>query len=168
MKLEPGCEETPIPNRTSKLPVSPRTSALGEASLFCRLIQGVFSRIRTAVLGCEGSLLIESVVAIMVFALVGVAVMEGISASRHNGSLVERKSIGERIARNQMENVFNSAYIPPQSTPYPTIIPPPGYTVSVVADELIPLAVEVEIVTVTVTRDGKDILTLQTLRTNAD
>ena len=38
--------------------------------------------------------------------------------------------------------------------------------VSVVADEYLPLVVDIEIVTVTVTRRGEDILVLQTLKSN--
>jgi len=121
---------------------------------------------RTVVLGSKGSLLVESLIGVMVFALGGVAVMGGASTARHTGDIVEGKSVGERIARNQMENVFNGPYRQPESTPYPTLTPPPGYTVSVVADEYLPLDVDIEIITVTVTRGGEDILVLRTLRTN--
>lgn len=151
------------------LPSPELSSATGvqcDTGLLFRLRQGTLRRIRTVVLGSKGSLLVESLVSVMVFALVGAAVMGGASAARNTGGIVEAKSVGERIARNQMENVFNVPYRQPQSTPYPTASPPSGYSVSVVADEYLPLVVDIEIVTVTVTRRGEDILVLKTLRFN--
>ena len=100
---------------------SPTTGVRCDAGLLCRLRQSTLRRMRTVVLGSKGSLLVESLVGVMVFALVGVAVMGGASTARNTAGTVEGKSVGERIARNQMENVFNGPYPSPKAphTPPP-------------------------------------------------
>ena len=77
--------------------------------------------------------MLETAVASMVFALVGTAVLAGLSTSTKTGGKTEEQSIAENIARNQMEFLFSEPYREPNQTAYPTITPPAGYTVSTVA-----------------------------------
>ena len=58
----------------------------------------------------KGNLLLEALVAITIFALVGGAVLSGMSTALNTGSMVEGQSVAEEIARNQMESVFNVSY----------------------------------------------------------
>ena len=116
----------------------------------------------------KGHLLVETLVAITVFALVGGAVLSGTSTALNTGSIVEGQSVAEEIARNQMESVFNVSYQEPLSTPYPTIVPPAGYAISLAADEYLTGDVDIEMVVVTVSRDSESILVLETLRTRWD
>lgn len=116
----------------------------------------------------KGNLLLETLVAITVFALVGGAVLSGTSTALNTGTTVEEQSVAEEIARNQMESVFNESYQQPLSTPYPTIVPPAGYAVSLAADEYVTGDVDIEMLVVTVSRDSKSILVLETLRTRWD
>ena len=125
----------------------------------------ILSALRRSLRDARGSLLLESMIAITVFAVVGGAVLSGISTAIHTGSKVEGQSVAEKLARNQMENVFNESYQEPQSTPYPTIVPPAGYAVSVAADEYLTGDVDIEMVVVTISRDSENILVLETLRT---
>ena len=127
--------------------------------------QAVLATFRKPAVDTTGSLLLESMVAITVFALVGGAVLSGVSTALNTGSMVEGQSVAEEIARNQMESVFNESYQEPQSTPYPTIVPPTRYAVSVAADEYLTGDLDIEMVVVTVTRDNQSILVLETLRT---
>ena len=110
----------------------------------------------------------ESVVAVVVFAVIGGAVLAGTSTARGTASTVEGQSIGEGVARNQMEQSFNQPYRPPQGPSYPTITPPQGYSVSVVQDEYINGAVDIEKVIVTVRRHGRIVQVLQTLRASSE
>ena len=112
----------------------------------------------------RGALLIDSVVAIGVFALIGAAVLAGVSSSRTTGARVEYLAIAETVGRNQMEYVFSLAYQNPQSTPYPTITPPQGYSVTVVAQEYKVGDSDIEKIIVNVLHDNQNILLLETLR----
>ena len=116
----------------------------------------------------RGNLLLETVVAITIFALVGGAVLSGMSTALDTGSMVEGQSVAEEIARNQMESVFNASYQEPLSTPYPTIVPPAGYAINLTADEYLTGDVDIEMAVVTVSRDSENILVLETLRTRWD
>ena len=115
----------------------------------------------------RGSLLLETVVASMVFALVGVAVLSGLSITYRTGAMVNVHSTAENVARNQMEFVFSQSYEEPGSTPYPTYSTVPSdYSVTTSATEVDPLApdTEIERVNVAVTYDGQVIVSLSTLR----
>jgi len=115
----------------------------------------------------RGSLLLETVVASMVFALVGVAVLSGLSNTYRTGAMVNVHSTAENVARNQMEFVFSQTYQEPGSTPYPTYgTVPSDYTVTTSATEVEPLApdTEIERVNVAVTYDGQEVVSLSTLR----
>jgi hypothetical protein len=107
----------------------------------------------------------------MVFALVGVAVLAGLSTAYTAGSKTEVQSTAENLARNQMESIFSQPYREPQQTPYPTMTGiPSNYSVSTTVDfeDIVDPDPEVERITVTARHDGKDILTLETLRGRDD
>ncbi len=124
-------------------------------------------QIRPLIDNCRGSLLLETVIAVMVFSMVGTAVMAGLNTAYTSGARVETQSEAENIARNQMESVFSQPYQAPGSTPYPTISPPAGYSIGIItADAVTPVDPDIEKVTVTVSRDGQDILVLTGIRFN--
>jgi hypothetical protein len=114
--------------------------------------------------GSRGQVLLETAVALSVFALVGTAVLVGVSLAHTTGSRVESQSVAENLARNQMEYVFSQPYQAPPAA-YPTVSAPDGYTVSAVAEEYVLGDPNVEKVVVTVNRDGQSVLVLETLRT---
>ncbi len=126
------------------------------------------SQIRTLVVGCKGSLLLETVVSVMVFSMVGVAVLAGLNTSYRAGAKVEAQAEAENIARNQMESVFSQPYRAPGQTAYSAITTTGGYAVSTVMEDVDPGAPDpdIEKVTVTISRDGQDILILTGLRFN--
>ena len=120
---------------------------------------------------CRGVLLLETVIASMVFAMVGVAVLAGLSTAYISGSKTEVQSVSENLARNQMEYAFSQSYREPQQTPYPTLSDiPTGYSVAIVKDfaDQVDQDPEVESLTVTTQHEGQDVLTLQTLRGRDD
>ena len=123
---------------------------------------------RTLASSGRGSLLLETIVAVTVFSMVGTAVLAGLSTAYTSGARVETQSVAENIARNQMESVFSQPYRSPSQTPYPTIGVPTGYGVSVSAEDVNPAAPDpdIERVIVTVSRDGQDILVLTSLAFN--
>ncbi len=118
--------------------------------------------------GSGGSMLLETVVAVMVFSMVGTAVLAGLSTSYRAGAKVEAQAEAENIARNQMESIFSQPYREPGQTAYSLISPPVGYAVSTAIEEVDPGAPDpdIEKITVTVSRDGQEIVILTGLRFN--
>ncbi len=108
-------------------------------------------------------MLLETAVAVLVFGIVGTAVMVGIRTAHSSGELIENRATAEVIARNQMENVFNQTYLPPPAS-YPSIIVSPMYTVSANASEYVSGDTNIEKLTVLVTFEGRSLLALETLR----
>ena len=127
-------------------------------------LAALLARLQSAALVSRGSLMLEMVVAVMVYTLVGSAVMAGLSTTYLSGARTEDQSVAESLGRSQMEYVFSLPYQDPVST-YPSIAPPPGYGVSALAEEYLAGIATVERVVVTVSHDGSDILVMETLRT---
>ncbi|MCH8898075.1 MAG: hypothetical protein IIC33_07265 [Chloroflexi bacterium] len=128
------------------------------------------TRIIDSARGSAGSILLETVVAVMVFGLVGTAVMGGLGTVNISGAKTESQSIAENIARNQMEYLFSQPYREPQQTPYPNISVPTGYSVSTTLDfaNTVNPDPEIEKITATVSHDAQIILTLETVRGRKD
>ena len=129
------------------------------------------SKIHVLVRDSSGAMLLEAVIASMVFAIVGVAVLSGLSTAYDSGSRTEVQSTGENLARNQMESFFAGPYREPQQTPYPNISSvPTNYTVSgtVAFEDTSSPDPEIELITISVDRAGQTIFSLQTLRGRED
>ncbi len=114
----------------------------------------------------RGLMLMETIVVVTVFALVGTAVMMGLNTTYAVGENTESQSRAENVARNQMENIFTQTYSPPLGADYATITPPVGYAVAVTHEDVDPGSPDpdIEKITVTVSRDSVDILSLETYR----
>ena len=113
----------------------------------------------------RGVFLLESVVAVAIFTVIGAAVFASVSTGRISGSKTEGQSVAENIGRNQMEHIRSLLYQPPPYT-YPAVATPPGYTVVPVAQEYLAGETDIEKIVVTVTRNGVEVLVLETLRVN--
>lgn len=121
----------------------------------------------------SGQLLLETVVAISIFGLVGAAVLLGVRVAHNSTSLVENHSIAERLARNQMEYVFDQGFKAVGQS-YDSINDAPslfsvpaGYQVTAVAQQFLVADAyqgSVEKVVVTVSLDGNSVEVLETLR----
>lgn len=120
--------------------------------------------LRRLAVGQAGSLMTELIIAIAIFVLVSAAVMSGLSTMHRSGGKTEEQSLGENIARNQMEYVFSLPYQAPPST-YPAVATPPGYGVSAAAQTYVVGDTNIQKVVVTVHRGGVDVLVLETMRT---
>ncbi len=129
-------------------------------------------RLRTVALESRGGLLLETVVAIIVFALIGTTVLVGVSTARRSGEIVDKQSIAENVARNQMEYVFSRAYkAPPLSYASISDLPgndfkvPSGFTVTATA--ILRSGIvdpDVETVRVTVSHLGEQVLVVESIR----
>ncbi len=115
----------------------------------------------------KAALLVETVIAVTVFVTVITISMVGISTAHKVSARTERQAIAENIARNQMEYVFSLDYVPPP-TPYPATTTPAGYNATIQSAYLADFVddPDIERITVEVTRNGEEVLSLETLRTN--
>ena len=103
--------------------------------------------------------------ALLVFGSIGSAVLFGVSTVQTSGSKTEAQSVAENLARNQMEYLYSLSYQGSTST-YPSITGVPlGYAVTAEARTFIEGDSNIEKVVVTVSRGGRDILVLESLRT---
>ena len=132
---------------------------------------GVVSAFRVLLQDSTGSILLETVVASIIFAMVGTAVLAGLSTMYASGSLTETQSVAENLSRNQMEFVFDQPYREPQQTSYQIISGvPANYSVTTTveyADISLPDP-EVAMIAVTARHLGKNTLTLKSLRGRTD
>ena len=109
--------------------------------------------------------MLEVVVALLVFGSIGSAILFGVSTVQTSGSKTEVQSVAENLARNQMEYLYSLAYQGSTST-YPSITAlPPGYGVTAESRTFIEGDSNIEKIVVTVSRGGRDILVLESLRT---
>lgn len=111
--------------------------------------------------------MIEALVSVSLMAIVGTAVLSGLSMSHISGAHTERQSVGENIARNQMASVFSSAYVT-NGDVYQPVAAPSGYVVTASTAELDPSSPDANVqkVTVSVTFDGAEVFQLQSININ--
>ncbi|MDA0733982.1 MAG: type II secretion system protein [Chloroflexi bacterium] len=124
-------------------------------------------RLRLAAADNRGAFLLETVIATMVFAMVGVAVLSGLSTTYNLGAKVEVQSTAENVARNQLEYVFSELYQdhPAAYLNYPDV--PAGYTVITTTSDIAPPdPTKIERVNVTVSHNGATIVSVDTIRFN--
>jgi len=115
--------------------------------------------------GQAGSLMMEVTVAMAVLGMVGTALVAGIQTGHIAKRHFETQSVSENIIRNQMEHIFELAYVAPPST-YPTVTPPAGYTVTAEALVYDPSSANIEKIRVTVVKNGGTVKAVDTLRAN--
>ena len=155
------------------VPQAIRPTGIGKGLLFThRLGTALLARLRTVALDSRGGLLLDTVVATIVFALIGTTVLVGVSTARRTGTIVDNQSIAENLARNQLAYVFDQAYKPP-SLSYASIADLPNNDFGVPSDFGVTTAAvlrtgsndpDIETVRVTISHSGEDILVLETIR----
>ena len=113
--------------------------------------------------GNSGALMVEALIAVLIFTMLGVAALIGLQTTLTAGNRTQGQSIAESVARSQMEFVFSQAYQDPP-TAYPTVTPPTGYSVTANASEAQPGVSTLQRVTVSVSREGRTLLEMETFR----
>ena len=114
----------------------------------------------------RGALLLETVVALTVFGVLGTTVLSSVHTSYLSKTQFDIGSEAENIVRNQMEYVLEQPYKPWVDT-YLTITPPAGY--SVLAEALqysTSTDANIETVRITVNHDAQPVKVFETIRAN--
>ena len=132
---------------------------------FMRILKSV--RLTGGLRGQTGGLLIETIVALTVFGVLGSAVLSGVQTSFNSKRNFDSQSVSENLVRNQMEYVLEQTYKPWTDVYDPVTSTPAGY--SIVADALqygTSTDPNIETVRVTVTHQGQTVKVFETIRTN--
>ena len=106
--------------------------------------------------------LVESLVAVAIMGVVAVAFVVALSA----GSIAVREGdqevVAQRLARTQLEYIKSCPY----DTTYSTVGEPESYSISVGVDPTPDNDTDIQKITVTISRDGEDILTVEDYKVN--
>ena len=140
------------------------TSVLGRVSFYRWLIRSYRAQ--------RGSLLLETIILMSVFGLLGVAVLGAVQTSYFAKGKFDIQSTAENIARNQIDYVFEQPYLEPSVSgvdydSIPEDLHPVGFRVEAMAlphgDASNP---NISRVQVSVFKDGQEVKVLETLRAN--
>ena len=111
----------------------------------------------------RGGTLLEVLIAVTIFSLVGVATLTGFATTQRAGARTDFQAQTENIGRNQMEYVFSQAYQAPGNS-YLVIATPTHYSVTADAQEVVVGVTSIEVVEVNVYAHGQLAWSLETLR----
>ncbi len=107
-----------------------------------------------------GFSLVESLVAVAILASALVVFLGGLSTGALATSSADRLSTAHQLARSQMEATKGEPYAAAPHT-YPSVAAPATYAVSAVASALPGGDASIQLITVTVTKEGAPAFTLE-------
>ncbi len=110
--------------------------------------------------GQEGVGLVETLVAVAILGATLVVLLTAISTGVIGVATTEERVTAENLARSQLEYTKSQTYVAAPAS-YATVTPPAGYTVSAEASSIPGGDSSIQQITVTVTRDGETLLTVQ-------
>ena len=128
-----------------------------------RLAERARGRVLLGLAEERGALLMEALVAVSVFTLLGTAVLSGTSTMYRALEDVEQDALAENVARNQIEVILAAPYQDPPHT-YTPLSAPPRYAVTAEAQEVVAGDPNIARLVVVVTLNGKPAMTLESLR----
>lgn len=122
-------------------------------------------RVRFRIQDERGLGLVESVVAV---AILGVAIV-AFAVALSTGSIAVREEnqevVAQRLVRNQLECIKGYPY-DPEATTYPTVDSQEDYTIFVGVTPTPDNDINIQKITVTISHDGEDILTVENYKVN--
>ena len=114
----------------------------------------------------RGTMMVEALIAVSVFTLLGAAVLSGSTSTRNASARAEQAAVAENIARNQLETILAAPYEDPPHS-YAPVSTPPGYAVTADAQVLVVNDTNIATIVVAVTLKGEPVLTLESVRARA-
>ena len=131
-----------------------------QATLVWRSLAG---RVRAVAHDSSGAVLLESLVAVVIFSVIGTAALSGLTTTYSSGDATERHATAENIVRNQIDFALSQPYQDPPFT-CPLVSVPARYGVTCTGEEYVVSDTNVARLLVTVTFDGSQELAVETLR----
>ncbi len=110
----------------------------------------------------KGLGLVEAVVAVAVTGVTVVAFVAALSTGSIAVAELDQEVVAQRLTRTQLEFIKGSAY----DTSYTSISTPAGYTISIDVDAIPGADSDIQEITVTIFRDGNEILTVEDYKVN--
>jgi type II secretory pathway pseudopilin PulG len=110
--------------------------------------------------GQTGVGLVETLIAVAILGVTLVMLLAAISTGSRGVAITEERVTAENLARSQLEYAKSEPYLTPPAS-YATVTPPAGYTVSAGATSIPEGDSSIQKITVTVTRDGVTLLTVE-------
>ena len=125
------------------------------------------NKIRKTLRGSSrGVTLIEVLVALVIFGIIAIVFAGGLGTASKAVFTADVRTNAESLARTQMEYVKSQEYIDYSESgheDYDPITPPEGYEIAVTADELND---GLQKITVTVSHEGRQVITLEGYKVN--
>ena len=122
--------------------------------------------LRTAILGGqEGVGLVEVLVAVAILGVTLVVLLAAVSTGSIGVATTEERATAENLARSQLEYTKSLPYLAAPVS-YATVTPPTGYTISADAASISGGDSTIQQITVTVTRDGDTLMTIEDYKVN--
>ena len=126
-------------------------------------ISGELARVKKRAQDQKGLGLVESLAAIAILGIAVVAFVAALSA----GSIAVREQnqdvVAQSLARTQLEYVKGCSY---NATTYPTVDTLEGYSISLGVSSIPGTDADIQKITVNITREGEDILTIEDYKVN--
>ena len=111
--------------------------------------------------------LVETLIAVAILSLTLTVLLSAVSTGSLAVSRADERSVAENLARSQLEYTKSQSYISPPAV-YATVAPPTGYTVAVAAAAIPTPSTDaaIEKITVTVSRNGQSLLSVEDFKVN--
>jgi len=110
----------------------------------------------------KGLGLVESVVAVAIAGVTVAAFVTALSTGSIAVAELDQEVVAQGLARTQLEFIKGSAY----DTSYSSVDTPDGYTISIDVDAIPGTDNDIQKITVTISRDGGEILTVEDYKVN--
>jgi prepilin-type N-terminal cleavage/methylation domain-containing protein len=104
--------------------------------------------------------LVETLVAVAILGVAVVALVLGLSTGSITVGEGNQEMVAQSLAQTQLEYVKDYPY-DPAATTYPTVDAPEGYSIGVEAGSIPGADTDIQRITVTISRDGEAILTVE-------
>lgn len=120
---------------------------------------------RISPLGEKGFLMVETIIAVGIGGTAVVVFFLAIATGSQGVAQVDRNITISNLAQSQMEFVHDQPYLTAPTT-YPTITPPEGYSLTAVAEPVPGADDNIQKVTVTVFKQGDQVVLLEDFKLN--
>ena len=130
-----------------------------------RTIRQGLARVKNQAQDQRGLGLVETLVAVAILGTSVVAFVVALSAGSIAVGEQGEEVVAQSLVQTQLEYTKSYPY-DPEATTYPTVDTPEGYTISVGVASIPDTDTDIQKITVTVSRDGEDLLTVADYKVN--
>ena len=123
------------------------------------------ARVKNRTQGQKGLGLVETLVGVAILGTSVVAFVNALSAGSIAVGKQDEEVVAQSLVQTQLEYTKSYAY-DPEATTYPTVETPEGYTISVGVTSVPDTDTDIQKITVTISRDSENILTVSDYKVN--